>query len=90
MTIHKTEGRPKTNAGAEAPPQKPAVPIYHSEQFKTVPAGLEDWVRPRGSLLAHPLLRDRKVPCAKCGKPTAAIICEWREAVCDQCWKGMK
>lgn len=58
MTIHKTEGRPKTNAGAEAPPQKPAVPIYHSEQFKSVPAGLEDWVRRKERIGVESLLTD--------------------------------
>lgn len=31
----------------------------------------------------------RRVPCGKCRRPTAPIICEWREPVCPDCWRRM-
>lgn len=30
------------------------------------------------------------VSCGKCGEPTAPIVCEFREPVCDECWEEIR
>lgn len=39
--------------------------------------------------LDRSLAANGEARCGKCRKRCAGIVCEWREPVCDECWRRM-